>query len=83
MAMFKNKTKNSGFTIIELMIATSVFAVVLVVAASGILAIGMLYYKGVTSSRTQEAARSISNTIANTIQFTAQSRGDDGDPDTF
>lgn len=74
----KNKTKNSGFTIIELMIATSVFAVVLVIAASGILAIGRLYYKGITASRTQEATRSVVNTITNTIQFTAQSRGDDG-----
>ena len=76
--MYKDK---KGFTIIELMIATSVFAVVLVVAATGILTIGRLYYKGVTSSRTQEATRSVINTIASTIQFTGNNRSDDGETD--
>lgn len=77
MSMTK-KLNKKGFTIIELMIATSVFAVVLVIAASGILTIGRTYYKSITSSRTQEATRSVINTISSTIQFTAQSRGDDG-----
>lgn len=78
----KNKSKNSGFTIIELMIATSVFSIVLVVAASGILTIGRTYYKSLTSSRAQEAARSISNTIAETIKYNAQTSNDDETTDT-
>jgi len=76
------KQTQKGFTIIELMIATSVFAVVLVIAAGGILAIGRTYYKTITSSRTQEASRSVISTISSTIQFTAQSMGNDGVTDT-
>ncbi len=51
--------KPHGFTIIELLIATTIFSVVLLLAASGLLYIGRLYYKGLTSSATQEAARNI------------------------
>lgn len=75
-------SNQKGFTIIELLIATSVFSIVLVVAASGILAIGRLYYKGITSSRTQETTRSVVNTITNTVQFNSQSRADDEVADT-
>lgn len=82
MSKANDKIKNSGFTIIELMIATSVFAIVLVVASSGILTIGRMYYRGITASRTQETTRSVINTITNTVQFTAQSRADDGVVDT-
>jgi len=75
---FINKTKSKsdktepGFTIVELMIATSIFGVILIVAASGIIAIGKMYYKGITSSKTQEASRSIIDNISRTIQFTGQ-----------
>lgn len=67
------KHTNKGFTIIELMIATSVFAIVLVIAASGILTIGRMYYKSITSSRTQETARSVVETISSTLQLTTAS----------
>lgn len=58
-----------GFTIIELMIATAVFATVLLVCSIGMLQIGRTYYKGITSSRTQEAARSVLEEISQAIQF--------------
>lgn len=58
-----------GFTIIELMIATVVFSFILVVASSGVVAIGRLYYKGVTSSRTQEGARGIMEDLTRSRQF--------------
>lgn len=63
------KNTQKGFTIIELMIATSVFGIVLVIAASGIVTIGRMYYKGITSSRTQEATRSVIETISSTLQL--------------
>jgi prepilin-type N-terminal cleavage/methylation domain-containing protein len=66
-----NKSKK-GFTIVELMIATSIFGVILIVAASGVIAIGRIYYKGITSSKAQEASRSTIDTISRTIQFTGQ-----------
>jgi prepilin-type N-terminal cleavage/methylation domain-containing protein len=58
-----------GFTIVELMIATSVFAVVLLLCTYGLLEIGRTYYKGVTTSRTQETARLIIDDAAEALQF--------------
>lgn len=53
------KTTQKGFTIIELMIATTVFSVILLLVASGLINITNAYYKGLTSSATQETARSL------------------------
>lgn len=61
--------KTAGFTIIELLIATAVFAVVLMVVTTGILQVTRVYYKGVTESTTQDAARGIIDTISQAIQF--------------
>lgn len=61
--------RSGGFTVIELMIATSVFAVVLVVVTTGILQVSRLYYKGVNEANTQSVVRSITDTVAQTIQF--------------
>jgi prepilin-type N-terminal cleavage/methylation domain-containing protein len=58
-----------GFTIVELMIATSVFAVVLLLCTYGLLEIGRAYYKGVTIARTQETARSITDSVVQALQF--------------
>jgi prepilin-type N-terminal cleavage/methylation domain-containing protein len=58
MSMIKNPTQK-GFTIVELMIATTVFSVVLLVASSGVINIGKMYYKGINSSATQEVARNL------------------------
>ncbi len=62
---------SGGFTILELMIAMSVFATVLLVCTVGILQIGRSYSKGITSSRTQEAARAVLDEISEAIQFGA------------
>ncbi|MBI1856818.1 type II secretion system protein [Candidatus Saccharibacteria bacterium] len=63
------KNKQTGFTIIELLIATLVFSVILLLATSGLLQIGRLYNKGVINSRTQEVARTIMEDISQSIQF--------------
>lgn len=62
-------TDKKGFTIIELIIASSVFGVVLLIAMTGILYIGRAYYKGIITSRTQETARSIVNEISSSFQY--------------
>lgn len=59
----------AGFTILELMIAASVFAVILLIVAVGVINFTNSYYKGVTTSKTQETARSIMDTITQAIQF--------------
>lgn len=63
------KTSQKGFTIIELMIATLVFSVILLVVSTGLLNIGRSYFKGITSSATQNTARSIIDDVASAIQF--------------
>jgi len=61
--------KQTGFTIIELMIATTVFSVVLLLCSYALLAIGRAYYKGIITTRTQEAARRIVDDVADSIKF--------------
>lgn len=65
-------TKNNqrGFTIIELLIATVIFTIVLLMITGTIVQIGRLYYKGLTRSRTQELSRTISDNISRAIQYT-------------
>lgn len=61
--------RSAGFTIMELMIATVVFSVVLLLVTAGILQISRVYYKGITESTTQNTARNIIDTISQGIQF--------------
>ncbi len=63
-----------GFTIIELLIATAVFSTILLLASNAVVQIGRLYYKGLTSTLTQEAARATSEDVSRAIQL--GNRGD-------
>jgi len=58
-----------GFTIIELMIATVVFSVILLLVTYGILQIGRAYTKGLTVTKTQNTARTVMDAITQDIQF--------------
>lgn len=64
----KNIKSNKGFTILELIIATTIFSIMLLLASAGIVAIGKIYYKGITTSRTQEASRAIVDNIFQNFQ---------------
>ena len=66
-----------GFTIVELLIATSVFGVVLLVASAGIIAIGRLYHKNITSANVQEVTSSLMSDVSQTIQFSENYHYDD------
>ncbi len=65
----KKTDKQSGFTIIELLIATSIFSVILLVGSMMLLQIGKMYYRGVNSIRTQEVARNVVEDVSRKIQF--------------
>lgn len=68
-----NKLKpDCGFTIFELMIATLIFSVILVVLAAGVVTFSRAYYKGINSSRTQQVADEVINDIAHNVQFGRQ-----------
>lgn len=64
--------KNQGFTIVEVMIATLVFASVLVVITIGITTFTRVYYGGITQSQTQDRAKNIIDDISQAIQFSGQ-----------
>ena len=61
--------RQQGFTILELLVATAVFSMVLLVITAGILQVTRVYYKGVTESNTQNIARSVIDVISQSIQF--------------
>jgi prepilin-type N-terminal cleavage/methylation domain-containing protein len=58
-----------GFTIMELLIATIVFGVVLLVVSTAILQFSRVYYKGVTEANVQEVTRTVTDGITQGIQF--------------
>lgn len=62
---------HSGFTIIELLIATTIFTLVLILLTTGTLAVSRLYEKGIISAQTQTATRNILNDVTQQLQFNA------------
>lgn len=66
----KNLRNNQkAFTIIELLIASTVFSMIILGACAAIIQMSRLYYKGIIVSRTQTAGRNLAETIAREIQF--------------
>jgi type II secretory pathway pseudopilin PulG len=65
----QQRKPSAGFTIIELLIATLVFAAVLVLISVGVLSFTRSYFRGVNQSATQNAARLIIENISQAIQF--------------
>jgi prepilin-type N-terminal cleavage/methylation domain-containing protein len=62
------KKNQKAFTIVELLIATSVFSLVLLTALAGFMQIGRLFYKGVSTTATQNAAKQIIQDISGAVQ---------------
>lgn len=63
---------NKGFTILELLISTTVFSVILLLCTFGLIQVGRNYYRGATITRTQNVARSVMSTLTQSIQFGAE-----------
>ncbi len=61
--------QKAGFTIIELIIATAVFSIILLMATFALLQIGRTYYKGITTNKTQQTSRNVTDEISRAIQF--------------
>ena len=60
---------NKGFTLLELLISTTVFSVILLLCTFGLVQVGRNYYRGATITRTQNVARSVMSTLTQSIQF--------------
>jgi prepilin-type N-terminal cleavage/methylation domain-containing protein len=67
-----SQRRQQGFTIIELMIATAVFSVILLLCTAGLIQVGRLYQRGITESQTQEAARTVIDEISQAIQLSGE-----------
>ncbi len=65
----KEQAKEQGFTIVELMIATTILSVILVMVTVVMTGIGNLYYKGVNQARVQDDARTITDDISEHLQL--------------
>lgn len=69
--MIINKMKQNsraGFTIVELLIATTVFSVVLLLAMTGFFQIGHIFYKGVSITQTQSVADQIGQDLSASVE---------------
>lgn len=64
-----HRQNSQGFTIIELLIASTVFSVVLLLVLQGVMHIGRLYYKGLSAARTQALGRRLSDEFTQALQF--------------
>jgi prepilin-type N-terminal cleavage/methylation domain-containing protein len=62
-----------GFTLIEMLVATTVFSVILIVCSMGLLQITRTFYKGVTVTKTQEVARTVIDDVASSVEFSGGS----------
>lgn len=71
MKLPKQRRGQGGFTIVELIIATLVFSTVLLVAMSGFIEIGRLFYKGANATANQQAARDITAAVKADIATTS------------
>ena len=58
-----------GFTIVELLIATAVFSMVLVIVTIGFISLSNRYYKGVITANTQSTTRNVTDVLRRNIQF--------------
>lgn len=59
----------TGFTIVELMISTVIFSMILLLLTTGVISFTKSYYKGITETNTQRVARVISDDIGQAIQL--------------
>ena len=60
---------NKGFTILELIIATTIFSGALLMLMLGFLSISNSYTKGLTVTETQNVSRNAINTISQSLEF--------------
>jgi prepilin-type N-terminal cleavage/methylation domain-containing protein len=63
------KLMEDGFTIVELMIATAVFAIILIITTTTIIGISNTYIKGTVEDQTQQTARAVLSDISQDIEF--------------
>lgn len=61
----------TGFTVVELMIATSILSVILLTVSVMMVNIGRLYYKGINQARIQSDLRNITDDVSQHLKLSA------------
>lgn len=69
MRKLKTTRPEQGFTIIELLVATSVLAIILLLVTSMMISIGNLFYKGLNQARVQDSVRSIADELSQELEL--------------
>lgn len=72
------RANQRGFTIVEFMIATAVFSMILLIITVGVLSFSKSYIHGVNQSKTQQTLRSVANELQQAIQFSSTCSGTGG-----
>ncbi len=67
------KRNQEGFTILELIIASTVFSLIMLLSTTGLIQIGKTYHKGQITSKTQETTRGVIEEISREVQFSNES----------
>jgi prepilin-type N-terminal cleavage/methylation domain-containing protein len=65
----KTKLDKNGFTIVELLIATAILSLIILLSTAVIVSIGSLYYKGIVESQVQGNARNLIDDISKQIEL--------------
>lgn len=73
-------SNQKGFTIVELMIATTVFSVILMAITGATMTIGKQYQKSMYASNTQAAASNLVDTLSQSIRFSSGIVSQNGNP---
>ncbi|MGC1177435.1 MAG: prepilin-type N-terminal cleavage/methylation domain-containing protein [Candidatus Saccharimonadales bacterium] len=80
------RSRQQGFTIVELLIATAVLSTILVLVTVMMIKIGNLYYKGVNQARVQENVRNLTDEVSQQLELNGGSvpyiHTDTEDPNT-
>jgi type II secretory pathway pseudopilin PulG len=65
----KHPNDSSGFTIVELMISTIVFSVIMLLVAGAVVRFTANFQRGTTQTTTQNVARSVMDEVSQSLQF--------------
>jgi prepilin-type N-terminal cleavage/methylation domain-containing protein len=71
LAPLEPKKAQMGFTILELMIAISVFTIAIVLVTTGVIAVGRYYQQGASKAKLLTAAREIHSQFTQDVQYSA------------
>lgn len=63
------KLNKRGFTIVELMISSAVFSLMLLVCLGAVIYLGRIYYKGITIATTSETNNAALDSLTQAIQY--------------